>query len=152
MEMNEELLYRCSGSIEANVVANILEVNGIAFRTHDETADQRTGAYGPSAGIAIYVSVRDYERAMELIAPAVSQRSNDNSHVCPKDGSEDIATQYSSKYYTPLILLSILLFLAPCLYIFNTKGWGLTHNIAAALFLLSIVLMFMANRLSQRGK
>ena len=152
MEMNEVLLYRCSGSIEANVVANILEVNGIAFRTHDETADQRTGAHGPLPGIAIYVAGQDYERAMELIAPAVSQWANDNSHACPKDGSEDIATQYSSKYYTPLILLSILLFLAPCLYIFNTKGWGLTHNIAAALFLLSIVLMFVANRLSKRGK
>ncbi|MBO7320636.1 MAG: DUF2007 domain-containing protein [Bacteroidales bacterium] len=81
MEMDEELLYRCDGSVEANVVANILEVNGIAFRLHDETADQRTGAYGPLPGIAIYVAGQDYERAMELIAPAVSQWANDNSHV-----------------------------------------------------------------------
>lgn len=29
---------------------------------------------------------------------------------------------------------------------------GLTHNVAAALFLFSIVLMFVANRLSKRGK
>lgn len=150
--MNEKLLYRCDGSVEANVVANILEVNGIAFRLHDETADQRTGAHGPLPGIAIYVAGQDYERAMELIAPVVNQQAKDSTTMSPGCADGEIAAGYPSKYITPLILLSILLFLAPCLYIFNTKGWGLTHNIAVALFLLSIVLMFVANRLSKRGK
>lgn len=144
MEMKEVLLYRCSESNEANVVANILEVNGIAFRLHDEAADQRTGAYGPNPGIAIYVAGRDSERAMELITPVVNQP--------PGCADGEIAAGYPSKYITPLIFLSILLFLGPCLYIFNTKGWDLTHNIAAALFLLSIVLMIVVNRLGKRGK
>lgn len=144
MEMKEVLLYRCSESNEANVVANILEVNGIAFRLHDEAADQRTGAYGPNPGIAIYVAGRDSERAMELITPVVNQP--------PGCTDGEIAAGYPSKYITPLIFLSILLFLGPCLYIFNTKGWDLTHNIAAALFLLSIVLMIVVNRLGKRGK
>ena len=152
MEMKEVLLYRCSESNEANVVANILEVKGIAFRLHDEAADQRTGAYGPNPGIAIYVAGRDSERAMELITPVVNQQAKYSTTMSPGCADGEIAAGYPSKYITPLIFLSILLFLGPCLYIFNTKGWDMTHNIAAALFLLSIVLMIVVNRLGKRGK
>ena len=104
--MNDVLLFRCSSSIEAVNITNILEVNEIAFRQHDETMDQRVGAYGPNPGIAIYVA-------------------------------------------EPLIILSILLFLAPCLYIFHTPGWGTSHYIATAIFLLNILLMFLINRLTK---
>lgn len=56
--MNENLLCRCTSSIAVNNVANVLDVNSIEYRMHDETADQRKGAYGPNPGMVFYVSER----------------------------------------------------------------------------------------------
>ncbi len=62
--MNEKLLCRCTGSIVANNVANALDVNSIKYRMHDETADQRNGAYGPNPGIAFYVLDRTIRKRL----------------------------------------------------------------------------------------
>lgn len=147
--MNDVLLYRCSSSIEAVNMTNVLEVNGIAYRQHDETMDQRVGAYGPNPGIAIYVAEEDYCKAKELIDFVLPRPTESTSPFCPRCGSEETVSQPRSKYATPLIILSILLFLAPCLYIFHTPGWGTTHYIATAIFLLNIILMFIINRLTK---
>ena len=61
--MNEKLLCRCTGSIVANNVANALDVNSIKYRMHDETADQRNGAYGPNPGIE---ETGDYTLALSI--------------------------------------------------------------------------------------
>lgn len=147
--MNDVLLFRCSSGIEAVNITNILEVNEIAFRQHDETMDQRVGAYGPNPGIAIYVAEEDYQKAMALIDAVLPRSSGSTSPICPRCGSEETIAQPRSKYATPLIILSILLFLAPCLYIFHAPGWGTSHYIATAIFLLNILLMFLTNRLTK---
>ena len=87
--MNEKLLCRCTSSIAANNVANVLDVNSIVYRMHDETADPRNGAYGPNPGTAFYVSENDYQEASALVEPITNRPSVRYAPFCPKCGSED---------------------------------------------------------------
>lgn len=48
----KKLLCRCTSSFVADNIANALDVNSVEYRMHDETADQRNGAYGPNPGMA----------------------------------------------------------------------------------------------------
>lgn len=110
--MNEKLLCRCTGSIVANNVANALDVNSIKYRMHDETADQRNGAYGPNPGIAFYVSEQDYQEASALVNPIINRPSLRFTPFCPKCGSEDTESINRSKAATTILLISIPLFVS----------------------------------------
>lgn len=150
--MNETLLYRCSDSILANRIINILDINSIEYRLVDETADQRTGAYGPSPGIAIYVFEKDYDEASVLVQSVINPQSIRYSPFCPKCGSEDTVSLERPKYATPLLLISILLFIVPCVYIYTSKGWDIISWIALAVFILSVVLMIIYGQISRNYK
>lgn len=85
--MKEKLLCRCTSSITANNVANVLDANSIVYRMHDETADQRNGAYGPNPGTTFYVSEKDYQEASALVEPIINHPSVRCIPFCPKCGS-----------------------------------------------------------------
>lgn len=150
--MNESLLYRCPDSILANRIINILDINSIEYRQVDETADQRTGAYGPSPGIAIYVLEKDYEEASALVQSVINVKSIRYSPFCPKCGSEDTVSLERPKYATPLLLVSILLFIVPCVYIYTSKGWDIVSWIALGIFILSIILMIIFGQINRNYK
>lgn len=150
--MNEILLCKCPDSILANKVVNILDVNSIEYRLVDETADQRTGAYGPSPGIAIYIFEKDYDEASALVQSVINPQSIRYSPFCPKCGSEDTVSLERPKYATPLLLISLLLFIVPCVYIYTSKGWDIISWIALAVFILSVVLMIIYGQISRNYK
>ena len=81
--MNEMLLCKCPSSIKAHNVVSILKNNNIVFRQHDETNNPRTGGYGPTPGIAIYVFEKDYEKALKLIEPIVNSSTESTKPFCP---------------------------------------------------------------------
>ena len=109
--MDEMLLVKCTNYIWVHEVTSILQANNIVFRQHDETTDQRNGAYGPIIGISIYVFVKDYEKAKAVTVPIL----NDMDHsivCCLKCGSEYIGLhkQYKkrAKLVNSIVLLSTL--------------------------------------------
>lgn len=68
--MDERLLIKCDSSIYADNISSVLEANNITVRRHvDESTDRRTGTHGPDSGTALYVTDKDYEKALEIIAP-----------------------------------------------------------------------------------
>ena len=150
--MNEKLLCRCTGSIAANNVANALDVNSIKYRMHDETADQRNGAYGPNPGIAFYVLEQDYQEASALVNPIINRPSLRFTPFCPKCGSEDTESISRSKYTTALQLTSIPLFIAPVIFIYYSKEWSMLCWIAVAVFFFSIILMIVSSKMNKNYK
>ena len=150
--MNEKLLCRCTSSIAANNVANALDVNSIKYRMHDETADQRNGAYGPNPGIAFYVSELDYQEASALADPIINRPSVRFAPFCPKCGSEDTESINRSTAATTILLISIPLFIAPVVYIYFSKEWTMLSWIAVAVFFLSIILMIVGTKMNKNYK
>lgn len=150
--MNEKLLCRCTSSIVANNVANALDVNSIKYRMHDETADQRNGAYGPNPGIAVYVSEKDYQEASALVDPIINRSSVRYTPFCPKCGSEDTESINRSKAATTILLISIPLFIAPVGCIYYSKEWTTLCWIAVAVFILSIILMIVGTKMNKNYK
>lgn len=148
--MNERLLCRCQNSFVADNVTEVLEANGIASRRHDETNDCRTGAYGPTPGIAIYVFEDNFEKALSLVEPVLNHNTDNTKSFCPKCGSEDITRIERSKYATPLLILSIFLFIAPCVYFYCTMGAenksAAMDSLAIAVFIISIIIMITCER------
>ena len=134
--MDEKLLCNCSDTITAHKVIDILKSNDIAFRQHDETGDPRTGAYGPTPGISIYVLEKDYEKALTLVGPVINAPKEHSKPFCPKCGSEEIRHLDRSRFLTPMIILAIFLFLAPGIYFFYTTGM---KNIPPVLDYLAII-------------
>ena len=147
--MNEKLLCRCTSSIVATNVANALDVNSIEYRMHDETADQRNGAYGPNPGMAFYVSEQDYQEASALADPIINRPSVRFAPFCPKFGSEDTESINCSRASTTILLISIPLFIAPVVYIYNSKEWTMLSWIAVAVFVLSIILMVVGTKMNK---
>lgn len=82
--MNEKLLCKCTNITTAHNVASILENDDIVFRQHDETTDTRTGAYGPTPGIAMYVFEKDYEKAYSLIEPIINSTARKRKTFLPQ--------------------------------------------------------------------
>lgn len=119
--MNEKLLCKCANNITAHNVVSILENDDIVFRQHDETKDPRTGAYGPTPGIAIYVFEKDYEKALVLIEPIVNPSAESIKPFCPKCDSENTVRIEKNKFITPLLILSIILFITSVAYFYFTK-------------------------------
>lgn len=147
--MKEILLCRCTNSIVSNNVTNALDANSIRYRMHDETADQRIGAYGPDPGIAIYVFERDLQEASALVDPIINRPPVRFSPFCPKCGSEDTESITRSRYTTALQLISIPLCIVPCVYIYHSKEWDTICWIALAVFLLSIILMVVSSKMNK---
>ncbi|MBR3302647.1 MAG: DUF2007 domain-containing protein [Bacteroidales bacterium] len=143
--MKERLLCKCRNNITANSVVNLLDANGIVLRQHDETIDQRTGAYGPNPGIAIYVFEKDYEKALMLVAPIINYPPETSKPFCPKCGSENTTAIRRYKYITLIVILSVLFLIVPCLYFYYSKEWNIKSVamdcVAATMVLLSIILM-----------
>ncbi len=146
--MKEILLYKSKDSIVANRIVNILDINNIAYRQHDETMDKRPGAYGPIPGISIYVFEKDYDRALELIDPVIKDNIQGPQPFCPKCGSKEVEIIPRPKYTKIVILLAVLLFLIPGLYFVYSRNLEIRSNsldiIAIALLLSSIALMILS--------
>ena len=147
--MKEKLLCRCTSSFTSNNVANVLDANSIVFRMHDETADQRNGAYGPNPGTTFYVSEKDYQEASALVEPIINHPSVRCIPFCPKCGSEDTESINRPKYTTALQLISIPLFIAPVVVIYYSKEWSMFCWIAVAVFILSIVLVIVSSKMNR---
>lgn len=159
--MEEQLLCRCS-HIAANRVTDALEAEGIVFRVHDETLDQRPGAYGPVPGIAVYVYERDYERA-RVVADAVTGAGKEaepeaesgetaaaDTPFCPKCGSEDTVPVPRGRYVTHLSILSVLFIIVSGVYLTKSREWGISSQaadvLAVALVAADVVLMIVLKR------
>lgn len=147
--MSEMLLCKCQSSIKAHKVVSILKNNNIVFRQHDETNNPRTGAYGPTPGIAIYVFEKDYEKALTLIEPIVNSSAESTKTFCPKCGSEDTVRIEKNKFITPLLILSIVFFITPVVYFYFTKDLEnksiILNILAIVVFISSIVILFLCD-------
>lgn len=147
--MNEMLLCKCPSSIKAHNVVSILKNNNIVFRQHDETNNPRTGGYGPTPGIAIYVFEKDYEKALTLIEPIVNSSTESTKPFCPKCGSEDTVHIEKNKFITPLLILSTVLFIAPVVYFYFTKDLEnksiILNILAIVVFISSIVILILCD-------
>lgn len=145
-DMHEILLLKCKNNICADEIVNLLNAHNIALRQHDESQDPRAGAYGAVTGIAIYVFAKDYEKALDIINPALKEKNN-SSTFCPKCGSEDVTPIIRNHdYRTILTLLCLFLILIPGIYITWANKFGfrspIGNNIALVMVSLGFVLMF----------
>lgn len=148
--MNEILLYRCPNNIIAQNIISILKEEDISFRQHDETNNPRTGIYGPTPCIAIYVFEGDYEKALVLIGPIVNYSTGNIKPFCPKCGSEDTVRIEKNKFITPLLILSTVLFITPVAYFYFTKDLEnksiLLDALAIIAFISSIVTLVLCDK------
>lgn len=146
--MKEILLYKSKDNIIANRIVNILDLNNIAYRQHDETMDKRPGAYGPIPGISIYVFEKDYDRALELIDPVIKDNIKGPQPFCPKCGSKEVEVIPRPKSTKVVILLAVLLFLIPGLYFVYSRNLNIQSQsldiIAILMILSSIALMILS--------
>ncbi|MEG0992390.1 MAG: DUF2007 domain-containing protein [Bacteroidales bacterium] len=155
--MHEKLLLKCTSNIWADEVVSLLNTYNIASRHHDESQDQRHGAYGPVIGIAIYVYEKDYEKANDIIKP-ILKKMNDVSPFCPKCGSEDVARFPLRKDNSTLLYsLCIFLILIPLVYIgyCNRLGFespSIANYIALAMVLLGLILSFVTKHIQTNHK
>ncbi len=117
--MKERLLLKCRTSLEAQEIQALLFDNKIISRLHDESQDQRTGAYGPIVGFSIYVFEQDYEDSRQLIKHILENNQIDLIH-CPRCGSEAVKNVKShDKQITIVIIVSIfLIFISGCYWVF----------------------------------
>ena len=146
--MNERLLCKCSNSIIAHDVIDVLTREDIIFRQHDETHEPHSGTYGPTPGIAIYVPEEDYEKALLLVDLIVNPPADSTKPFCPKCGSEDVGGVVRSKYTSSLLILSIFLFILPIAYLYFTKGAvsPLMYWLSIATFISSLVIVLVCHR------
>lgn len=147
---NEKLLCKCTNSITAHNVVNILKNDEIVFRQHDETNEPRTGSYGPTPGIAIYVFEKDYEKAYSLIEPIINSTNESAKSFCPKCGSEDIEYIGRGKYVTYLYILSILFFLAGFGYLVASAEYNIKSVVMDWLSLVLIILFVVSGIIAGR--
>lgn len=148
--MDKVLLCKCQSGIVADNVTEILEANGIASLRHDETDALCSGAYGPMPGIAIYVFAADLEKARTLAGPILDYPADTTKPFCPKCGSEDLVQIERSRFTTPMLILSIFLFIAPCVYLYFTMGSKdrpeAMDYLAVIIFMTSISIMVIGGR------
>ena len=151
--MNEKLLHKSNDVFSTEYIVDVLKTNGITCYKHDEKASQRTGAYGPDEGIAIYVAEEDYDRAKEIIQPILAKKAHHSSTYCPKCGSEniDVLPNPAFRYRSGMLIICLLSMFFPIVYF----AWDLqiaeiatpTGNVLAIIsLLLSIVLMFLSRK------
>ena len=101
--MDERLLIKCDSSIYADNISSVLEANNITVRRHvDESTDRRTGTHDPDSVTALYVPDKDYEKALEIIAP-IADRMHEAIPFCPKCGSDNAIPIAPSRYTTVVI-------------------------------------------------
>ena len=146
--MKEKILCNCANSIIADNVIDVLKRNGISFRQHDETHQPHTGFYGPTPGIVLFVFEEDYAKASVLVEPVIHSSAKTTMPFCPKCGSEDTQRIARSRFITPLLLLSIFLFIAPLVYLYYAKGSEnqFMHYLSIFMFLSSLVIVIVCNR------
>ena len=106
---DERLLIKCDSSIYADNISSVLEANNITVRRHDdESTDRQTGAHGTDSGTALYVPDKDYEKALEIIAP-IADRMHEAIPFCPKCGSDNVTPIAPFRYTTAVIIASVIL-------------------------------------------
>ena len=89
-----------------------------------------------------------------LDANGIASRRHDEADrakpFCPRCGSEDLVRIERSRYATPMLILSIFLFIAPCAYLYLTTGAEnksiIMDSLAIAVFIASIILMILGGR------
>ena len=147
--MDERLLIKCDSSIYADNISSVLEANNITVRRHDdESTDRRTGAHGPDSGTALYVPDKDYEKALEIIAP-IADRMHEAIPFCPKCGSDNAIPIAPSRYTTAVIVASVILGLGSGFYPWWSLLLGIksgTGSIIAGIFLLLAIFMAMSTK------
>ena len=147
--MDERLLIKCDSSIYADNISSVLEANNITVRRHvDESTDRRTGTHGPDSGTALYVTDKDYEKALEIIAP-IADRMHEAIPFCPKCGSDNVTPIAPSRYTTAVIIASVILGLGSGFYPWWSLQLGIqsgTGSIIAGIFLLLAIFMAMSTK------
>ena len=114
--MDERLLIKCDSSIYADNISSVLEANNVTVRRHDdESTDRQTGAHGTDSGTALYVPDKDYEKALEIIAP-IADRMHDAIPFCPKCGSDNVTPIAPFRYTSAVIIASVILGLGSGFY------------------------------------
>ena len=145
--MDERLLIKCDSSIYADNISSVLEANNITVRRHDyESTDRRTGTHDPDSGTALYVTDKDYEKALEIIAP-IADRMHEAIPFCPKCGSDNAIPIAPSRYTTAVIIASVILGLGSGFYPWWSLQLGIqsgTGSIIAGVFLLLAIFMAMS--------
>ena len=137
--MDERLLIKCDSSIYADNISSVLKANNITVRKHvDESTDRRTGTHGPDSGTALYVTDKDYEKALEIIAP-IADRMHEAIPFCPKCGSDNAIPIAPSRYTTAVIIASVMW----SLQLGIQSGTG---SIIAGIFLLLAIFMAMSTK------
>ncbi|MGJ0550903.1 hypothetical protein [Phocaeicola vulgatus] len=152
--MKEKILCNCSNNFMADTVVDILKRNGINFRQHNETNEPHSGFYGPNPGITIFVIEEDYKKALILVEPVINTTRVTTLPFCPKCGSEDVKHIERSRFITPLLLLSIILFIAPLVYLHYAKGSGnqIMYYLSIFTFISSIVIVIVCSRMDANYK
>ena len=145
--MDERLLIKCDSSIYADNISSVLEANNITVRRHnDESTDRRTGTHGPDSSTALYVPDKDYEKALEIIAP-IADRMHDAIPFCPKCGSDNVTSIAPFRYTSAVIIASVILGLGSGFYPWWSLQLGIqsgTGSIIAGVFLLLAIFMAMS--------
>lgn len=102
-------LTTCNNSIEANMLKNLLENEGIeCFLTNEYFSNMMPGYSGMmGAGVGVMIDDKDLETAQKVLAGSASEQKK----VCPYCGSEDIVFGLGRRKLGKIavILLSLLL-------------------------------------------
>ena len=105
-----------------------------------------TGTHGTDSGTALYVPDKDYEKALEIIAP-IADRMHEAIPFCPKCGSDNVTPIAPSRYTTAVIIASVILGLGSGFYPWWSLQLGIqsgTGSIIAGVFLLLAIFMAMS--------
>ena len=158
--MEKKLLYKCNDIVLTEYIVDALKTNGIVSFKHDEKITQRTGAYGADEGLAIYVLEQDYDKALDIIKPIVTETSHNTATMfCPKCGGDDIEFLPNPfyKYRTGLLSFSIVLELIALVYfawnsLFSNISSPVGNILAVISLLISIILVLLAGKTKNRYK
>ena len=153
--MNEKLLHKSNDAFSTEYIVDVLKTNGITCYKHDEKVSQRTGAYGPDEGYAIYVSEEDYDKALKIIQPIVAASNHSTSLSCPKCGSEEteLLPNRAYRYRSGLIICSILTLLFPAVYFcWDLQIADIAFPVGNVLAIVSILVFFVLIYLISKTK
>lgn len=104
-------LTTCTSAIEANLLKNLLENEGIeCFLTNENFSTLMPGYTGMlGSGVQIMIDENDKEKSLEIIG----QKQNKDVIKCPKCGSENIGFSLGENKMKKifLVILSIFLFI-----------------------------------------
>ncbi len=122
--MNEKLLLKCRNVIVANEITNLLTDHNVAYRQHDESQDQRNGAYGPITGVAIYVFEEDYDRANDIVQPIINEIETSVTPSINCDSKNARHKVRNGRYTNVMSIVAIIFILASGGYFVYVHKFG----------------------------